>query len=110
MSLDDRDDGSLLDSRRSLKTVGVDSSEELGLKVHVVEAMVDESKSLLGQKRIGLCRDGYGHEASRSNEEASSYLSTLRERETLAKPVSIQLVGQTRHESKEVMYVHLVPL
>lgn len=38
VSLDDGDDGSLLNGRRSLETVGVDSSKKLGLKLHVVEA------------------------------------------------------------------------
>jgi hypothetical protein len=38
VSLDNGDDGSLLDGRGSLETVGVDTSEELRLELHVVEA------------------------------------------------------------------------
>lgn len=38
VSLDDGDDGSLLDGGRSLESVRVDSSEELRLELHVVEA------------------------------------------------------------------------
>jgi hypothetical protein len=37
LTLDDGHDGALLDSRRALETVGVDSTEELGLQVHRVE-------------------------------------------------------------------------
>lgn len=37
---DDGHDGSLLDSGRSLETVSVDTSEEVGLELHVVEAGV----------------------------------------------------------------------
>jgi len=35
---DDGLDGSLLDSGRALETVSVDTTEEVGLEVHVVEA------------------------------------------------------------------------
>jgi hypothetical protein len=35
---DDGHDSSLLDSRRSLETVGVNTSEEITLQLHVVEA------------------------------------------------------------------------
>ena len=41
MSLNDGDDGSLLDSRRSLESVSVNSSEKLGLELHVVEVVND---------------------------------------------------------------------
>lgn len=37
-SSDDGHDSSLLDGRGSLETVGVDTSEEVGLQLHVVEA------------------------------------------------------------------------
>ena len=40
---DDRHDGSLLDSGRSLETLGVDTSKEVGLELHVVEAGVSIS-------------------------------------------------------------------
>lgn len=39
LTLDDGHDGALLDSRRALETVGVDTTEELGLQVHVVEGV-----------------------------------------------------------------------
>jgi hypothetical protein len=35
---DDGHDSSLLDSRRSLETVGVNTSEEITLQLHVIEA------------------------------------------------------------------------
>ena len=41
LTLDDGHDGALLDRRRALETVGVDSTEELGLQVHVVEGVGD---------------------------------------------------------------------
>jgi hypothetical protein len=41
LTLDDGHDGALLDSRRALETVGVDSTEELSLQVHVVEGVGD---------------------------------------------------------------------
>jgi hypothetical protein len=37
-SSDDRHDSPLLDSRRTLETVSVDTTEEFGLELHVVEA------------------------------------------------------------------------
>jgi hypothetical protein len=37
LTLDDGHDGALLDSRGALETVGVDTTEELGLEVHGVE-------------------------------------------------------------------------
>lgn len=37
LTLDDGHDGALLDSRRALETVGVDTTEELSLQVHGVE-------------------------------------------------------------------------
>merc|ERR1719398_52495 len=40
-ALDARDNGSLLDSRWLLKTIGIDSSEELFLQLHVVEVLAD---------------------------------------------------------------------
>lgn len=40
-TLDDGHDGALLDSRGALETVGVDSTEELSLEVHVVERVGD---------------------------------------------------------------------
>lgn len=40
---DDGHDGSLLDSRGSLETVGVDASEQVTLQLHVVEAGVEIS-------------------------------------------------------------------
>ena len=39
LTLDDGHDGALLDGRRALETVGVDSAEELGLQGHVVEGV-----------------------------------------------------------------------
>jgi hypothetical protein len=39
LTLDDGHDGALLDSRRALETVGVDTTEELGLQVHRVEGV-----------------------------------------------------------------------
>jgi len=39
LTLDDGHDGALLDSRRALETVGVDTTEELSLQVHVVEGV-----------------------------------------------------------------------
>ena len=36
-TLDDGHDGALLDSRRALETVGVDTTEKLGLQVHRIE-------------------------------------------------------------------------
>ena len=39
LTLDDGHDGALLDSRRALETVGVDTAEELSLQVHVVEGV-----------------------------------------------------------------------
>ena len=41
LTLDDGHDGTLLDSRRTLETIGVDSTEELRLQVHVVEGVGD---------------------------------------------------------------------
>jgi hypothetical protein len=41
LTLDDGHDGTLLDSRGALETVGVDSTEELSLQVHVVERVGD---------------------------------------------------------------------
>lgn len=40
-TLNDGHDGTLLDSRGALETVGVDSTEELSLQVHVVERVGD---------------------------------------------------------------------
>merc|ERR1719266_883089 len=40
-ALDTRDNGSLLDSRRLLETIGIDASEELLLQVHVIEVLTD---------------------------------------------------------------------
>jgi hypothetical protein len=37
LTLDDGHDSALLDGRRALETVGVDSTEELGLQVHRIE-------------------------------------------------------------------------
>lgn len=37
LTLDDWHDGALLDSRWALETVGVDTTEELGLEVHGIE-------------------------------------------------------------------------
>lgn len=39
LTLNDGHDGTLLDSRRALETVGVDATEELGLEVHRVEGV-----------------------------------------------------------------------
>jgi hypothetical protein len=39
LTLDDGHDGALLDSRGTLETVGVDTTEELSLEVHVVEGV-----------------------------------------------------------------------
>lgn len=39
LTLDNGHDGALLDSRRALETVGVDTTEELSLQVHVVEGV-----------------------------------------------------------------------
>jgi hypothetical protein len=39
LTLDDGHDGALLDSRRALETVGVDSTEELSLQLHSVEGV-----------------------------------------------------------------------
>jgi hypothetical protein len=39
LTLDDGHDGALLDSRGTLETVGVDTTEELSLQVHVVEGV-----------------------------------------------------------------------
>jgi hypothetical protein len=39
LTLDNGHDGALLDGRGTLETIGVDSTEELGLKVHVVEGV-----------------------------------------------------------------------
>jgi hypothetical protein len=36
-TLDDGHDGALLDSRRALEAIGVDTTEELGLEVHGIE-------------------------------------------------------------------------
>lgn len=38
-TLDDGHDGALLDGRRTLETVGVDSTEELSLEVHRIEGV-----------------------------------------------------------------------
>lgn len=51
VALDDGDDGALLDSRGALETVGVDTAEEVGLELHVVEARggmvgLDENRAL----------------------------------------------------------------
>jgi hypothetical protein len=37
LTLDDGHDGTLLDGRRALETVGVDATEELSLEFHAVE-------------------------------------------------------------------------
>lgn len=39
LTLDDGHDGALLDGRRALETVGVDSTEQLGLQVHRIEGV-----------------------------------------------------------------------
>jgi hypothetical protein len=39
LTLDDGHDGALLDGRRALETVGVNTTEELSLQVHVVEGV-----------------------------------------------------------------------
>jgi hypothetical protein len=39
LTLDDGHDGALLDGGRALETVGVDSTEELGLQVHRIEGV-----------------------------------------------------------------------
>jgi hypothetical protein len=39
LTLDDGHDGALLDGRGTLETVGVDSTEELGLEVHGIEGV-----------------------------------------------------------------------
>lgn len=36
-TLDDGHDGTLLDSRRALETVGIDAAKQLGLQVHLIE-------------------------------------------------------------------------
>ena len=41
LTLDDGHDGTLLDGGGALETVGVDSTEELRLQVHVVEGVGD---------------------------------------------------------------------
>jgi hypothetical protein len=41
LTLDDGHDGALLDGRRALETVGVDTAEQLSLQVHVVEGVGD---------------------------------------------------------------------
>lgn len=41
LTLDDGDDGALLDGGRALETVGVDSTEELSLEVHGIERVGD---------------------------------------------------------------------
>ena len=41
LTLDDGHDGALLDGRRALETIGVDSTEELSLQVHVIERVGD---------------------------------------------------------------------
>ena len=38
-TLDNGHDGALLDSRRALETVGVDTTEKLGLQVHRIEGV-----------------------------------------------------------------------
>lgn len=38
-TLDNGHDGALLDSRRTLETVGVDATEELALQLHSIEAV-----------------------------------------------------------------------
>lgn len=38
-TLDDGHDGALLDSRRALETVGVDTTEKLGLQLHRIEGV-----------------------------------------------------------------------
>ena len=47
----DGHDGSLLNSRRSLETVGIDSSQELAFQVHVVKAVPIASASVNDRKR-----------------------------------------------------------
>ena len=39
LTLDDGHDGALLDSRRALETIGVNTTKELGLQVHRVEGV-----------------------------------------------------------------------
>ena len=39
LTLDDGHDGALLDSRRALETIGVDTTKELGLQVHRVKGV-----------------------------------------------------------------------
>ena len=39
LTLDDGHDGALLDSRGALETVGVDTTEKLGLQVHRIEGV-----------------------------------------------------------------------
>ena len=41
LTLDDGHDGTLLDGRRALETVGVDTAEQLSLQVHIVEGVGD---------------------------------------------------------------------
>lgn len=41
LTLDDGDDGALLDGGGALETVGVDSTEELSLEVHGIERVGD---------------------------------------------------------------------
>ena len=47
-TLDAGHDSSLLDSRRLLKAIGIDSSQELLLQVHVIEVLADLWKKDLG--------------------------------------------------------------
>jgi len=39
LTLDDRHDGALLNSRRSLETVGIDTAKKFGLQIHRVKGV-----------------------------------------------------------------------
>jgi len=41
VSLDDGEDGTLLDGRRPLETIGIDAPKELFLQSHFIEALDD---------------------------------------------------------------------
>eukprot|EP00754_Rhynchopus_humris_P014021 Rhum_TRINITY_DN14363_c0_g1::Rhum_TRINITY_DN14363_c0_g1_i2::g.84527::m.84527 len=49
-SLDERDDGTLLDSRRLLETVRVNSAEQVGVQRHLVERRAD--LDVIGERRV----------------------------------------------------------
>jgi hypothetical protein len=78
LTLDDGHDGALLDGRRALETVGVDSTEELSLKVHVVERVGDliVVGLDLACARVSLCcrilRGGCGRHRCRTAGRAMS--------------------------------------